>query len=239
MLSPHLVKFLSCEEENRWLMSPVERLVIVGLLELLRPARALELGHRFGGCTEWLCRYCGEVHSVDIDPAVVESCQQWSNAIPVHADTQTAIREFSRRGVRFDFALVDADHSFAAARDDLLGAAGLADVVVLHDSFNPECRAGYLAAAQQLDAFVDLDLADGHLQEDGLWGGLGIVVPGLRGASRHMTPRVSNYEVLAHEKQVMSSRRFRARHSLRLLMALRQRQLDLFLPEGAGDGKPH
>ena len=236
MSSPHLAKFLSVEPENRWLMSPVERFVLLGLLELLRPARTLELGHRFGGCTEWLCRYSGEVHSVDLDIAVVESCKRWPNAHPVQADTQSALRDFASRNLRFDFALVDADHAFASARDDLLGAVRLADVVVLHDSFNPECRAGYLAALEQVDAYADLDLADGHIQSNGLWGGLGIVVPGLpRVTKRHLTPRQSNYDVLENEQQVLTGRRYRMRHALWLLGNLRQRELRMFATDGVVD----
>lgn len=229
MTRSHLATFLSLDPADRWLMSPVERMVMIGLLEVLRPARTLELGHRFGGCTEWLCRYSGEVHSVDIDAGVVESCKRWPNARPVHADTQGAMREFERAGMRFDLAVVDADHSFVAARDDLLGAVRLADVVVLHDSFNPECRSGYVAALAAIDAYADLDLADGHIQTDGLWGGLGIVVPGLpRSTKRCLTSRLSNYDMLAHEHLVLNSRRYRVRHGAQLLGALVPRQINLF-----------
>jgi hypothetical protein len=232
-LPPHLAKFLSIEPDSKWLMSPVERLVIVGLLELLRPSRTLELGHRFGGCTEWLARYSGEVYSVDIDAAVIESSKRWPNVRPIHADTKAAMRELEGQGLRFGFALIDADHSFEAARDDLLVAARLTDVIVLHDSFNPVCRAGYVAALAQLDAYSDLDLADGHIQTDGLWGGLGIVVPGLpRSTPRQLTPRLLNQDILAHEQQVRTSRRYRARHIWNLLTNLRPRNLEMFRFDG-------
>ena len=62
-----------------WEMTPSERLVVVALLELLRPRTALELGHRHGGCTTWLSRYCQEVWTCDIDPAVIPSSQRFPN----------------------------------------------------------------------------------------------------------------------------------------------------------------
>lgn len=229
----NLAKFLSIEPENNWLMSPVERLVIIGLLEIVRPARTLELGHRFGGCTEWMCRYSGEVHSVDVDPWVIESCKRWPNAHPVHADTQTAMRDFEQRGVHFDFALVDADHSYESARDDLMTAARIADIIVLHDSFNPVCRSGYVAALEQMNAYSDLDLADGHIQSDGIWGGLGIVVTSIpKGTQRQFTPRLHTHEILVHQQSVRTSRRYRAKHVLQLAINLKPRTLDLFQFDG-------
>jgi hypothetical protein len=221
-----LPRLLSLEANNQWLMTPVERLVIVGLLERLRPKRTLELGHRFGGCTEWLCKYSGDVYSVDLDAAVIDSCKRWPNAHAVHGDTQAALKEFRDRGMRFDFVVVDADHSRTSARDDLLGAAAIGDVLVLHDSFNPECRAGYLEALNQLNVYSDLDLADGHVQSDGLWGGLGIVVTSLpRSTKTYVTPRVPNFDILARAQSVLTSRRFRLRHAVSLLRQLFRRNI--------------
>jgi len=231
--SHELRKFLSLEPENRWMMSPVERLVIVGLLEILKPNRSLELGHRFGGCTEYIAKYSREVVSVDIDETVLESCKRWKNVEAMHADSSSALMDLSARGKRFDFALIDADHSFASARDDLLKTAALADTIVLHDSFNPECRSGYLAALEQLDVYSDLDLADGHIQSDGLWGGLGVVVTSLkRDTKRHLTPRILNADILAHQQKVLSSRRYRLSHAGILMRSLRRRPFDYFSYDG-------
>jgi hypothetical protein len=193
-----LKAFLGLTQDSyRWEMTPSERLTIVGMLALLRPRTALELGHRYGGCTRWMSAYCGLVHSVDIDPFVIESCKRFPNVTPWHMPSSEALARLAAEKQKFDFALVDADHSCDAAYADLKATMTLARVIIMHDASNPTARAGYLKALEHADVYHDLDLVDGHLQVDGLWGGLGLVVTDLpKTAHSSVTARLtSNFEL--------------------------------------------
>jgi hypothetical protein len=191
-----LKQFL-CLVPVQWEMTPSERLAVVGLLQLLRPKSALELGHRHGGCTTWLSHFSQEVISVDFDPHVLVSCQRFPNVVPWHTTTAEALTRLQREGRHFDLGFIDADHSAHGARDDLLGMLPLADVILMHDTTNPECRSGYMEALKGTACYANLDLVEGHLQNDGLWGGLGIVLPSVQGdAQRWVSPWDSTIDML-------------------------------------------
>jgi hypothetical protein len=173
-----LLRFLD-QGSMDWLMTPSERLVVVAMLDMLRPRSTLELGYGYGGCTAWLSHYSQEVITVDWDTRVLASSQRFPNVTPLHMNTEEAIARLTQEGRHFDLAFVDAYHSFDMARIDLRGVLPLADVILLHDTTNPPCRFGFLDALKDLDCFYYIDLVEGHLQDDGLWGGLGIVLPGV------------------------------------------------------------
>jgi hypothetical protein len=181
----------------KWAMTPAERLVVVGLLELLRPATALELGHLAGGCTAWLSRYCQEVFTCDIDRRVVASSKRFANVQALHMTSAKALALLKRQGRHLDLIVIDADHSFEGACRDLRGALPLADVILLHDSSNPTCRSGYQEALKDHDVYADLDLVEGHVQPDGLWGGLGVVLTQLpRSTPVFATPSEPTFHLL-------------------------------------------
>lgn len=185
-----------------WMMAPSERLAIIGLLAMLRPKRALELGCAEGGLTTWLSTYAEEVVTVDIDEKVLRVTQALPNVVPMHMTTDEATRRLEAEGRRFDLTIIDADHSAEGVRRDLESALRFSDVIFLHDTYNPGCRAGILLVLEGRDVYHDLDLVPGGLQPDGLWGGLGIVVPGLpRSEVSHVTPRMSVFPWLAEQSR--------------------------------------
>jgi len=186
-----LFTVLGFESRPTWKMCPAERLAIIGLIEVLRPLVTLELGHGHGTCTEWLAKYSHSVYSVDQSPWVIESCKRWGNVHPLHMTTSDALNSFISKGSRFDLAIVDAGHSYKAGRSDLEGTLKIADVILLHDTFNPQCRAGYTDALEGSGAFADLDFLSGGQQSDGGWGGLGVVLPKIPDHSiRSISPRM-------------------------------------------------
>ena len=195
-----LLEYLAVQESD-WMMSPAERLAIVGLLQILRPARTLEIGYGFGGSTKRLSAFSGAVVTVDIDAKVKEASARFPNVSPVHMSSGEALQKLSGERQRFDLCLVDGDHSEHGAYEDLKGAIPLADVLLIHDAANPDCRSGYCRALGETDAYADLDFVDGRLQVDGPWGGFGVVLPGLqRNQPRHHTPTViSSFRLLAAE----------------------------------------
>lgn len=184
---------------SSWMMNPAERLAIIGLLEVLRPRRALEVGFGYGGFTRVLSRYAAEVHTVDTEERVLAISRELPQVTAWHATSDEVLPRFAAEGARFDFCLLDGDHSRAAARRDLDAAIGIADVIVMHDAGNPECRAGYAEALAAHDVYANLDWVDGRIQVDGPWGGFGVVLTGYpRGQPYRITPvRVPNFELVA------------------------------------------
>jgi hypothetical protein len=180
-----------------WMMSPSERLAMIGLLATLRPATALELGCAEGGLTAWLSAFSGRVVTVDILPQVTEVAGRFPNVEALCMTSEEAVRKLEGEGRTFDLTVIDADHSEAGVRRDLDAALRFSRTILLHDTYYPPCREGMEAILAGRDVYRDLDLVPGGLQPDGLWGGLGIVIPGLpRDASVHVTPRVSMFKYL-------------------------------------------
>lgn len=184
---------------SHWMMSPAERLAILGLLELLRPQRALEIGFGYGGFTRVLSRYAGEVHTVDTHERVLGIERELPNVRAWHARSDVVWPELARGGRRFEFCLLDGDHSRAGARSDLEAAIPLVDVIVMHDTGNPECRSGYADALAAHDVYANLDWVDGRIQVDGPWGGFGVVLTGYpRSQPYRITPvKTPNYALIA------------------------------------------
>ena len=162
---------------NHWLMTPLERATVLGILEVLRPERTLEIGCRFGGCTEYLSKYSGKVLSIDIDPNVTDVCKNFKNVTAVCSFSTVSMDALFKNKEYFDLIIIDGDHSREGAREDLLRAMKIGKILLLHDTFNPECRSGYLEALADKKIAYDLDFIKGGTQEDGDWAGLGIVLP--------------------------------------------------------------
>lgn len=180
--------FLGLKSSN-WMMSPSERIALVGLLELLRPGRSLEIGYAYGGSTEQLSKYSSEVWTVDVDDRVLECSARFGNVTPCHAKSADAFDGFLKEGLRFDFCLLDGDHARQGAGADLRMAVQVADVIIMQDAANPECRAGYGEALGECDVYANLDWIDGRIQVDGPWGGFGIAIPSLpRNTKYGITP---------------------------------------------------
>jgi len=202
--------FLNAAAEGpQWLMGPDERLAILGLLDIIKPDSVLEIGHFHGGCTRWLAQKAKIVYSVDIDAHVIQNCEQWSNVTPLHMRSSAAFEMFGKENRRFDLAIIDGDHSEDGAREDLRASLPLCDFIIMHDTSNPQCRAGYVQALAGTTYYHVLDLVEGVAQEDGLWGGIGIAVPSLNASdAATLAPKISNYEII---KASFDSRKTRKR----------------------------
>lgn len=105
-----------------------------------------------------------------------------------HVLLPRALAQFEDQRINIEFVLVDGDHSSAGVRrdvEDLLASPAITDtLVVLHDTANPEVRAGLNAvayAACPKIVWVDLDWVPGFMFREGpsineAWGGLGIIL---------------------------------------------------------------
>ncbi|MBF0430817.1 MAG: class I SAM-dependent methyltransferase [Fibrobacteria bacterium] len=166
-----------CLIENDWMMTGGERMALIGILKMFEPASVLEFGCRFGGATKWMSELSHEVVTVDIDSNCEKYISHLDNVRFLNMTTQEAASLLRKEEKKFDMVFVDADHTYAGVYKDLLDAFQLGDIILFHDAYMTACRKGAKKALKNTNYFYDLDFVPGYLQANGLWGGLGIVIP--------------------------------------------------------------
>ena len=173
-----------------WQMSHSERMTLWALLQHVKPRCAVEVGTYRGGSLSLIAQHSQVVFSIDIEP-MSASVRVFPNVSfltgPSEELLPTLLDELSQQELDPQLILVDADHSREGVARDLdivlKHSTRVPMWIVMHDSMNPGCRAGMLAAdwaANPQIHFVDLDFVPGRLIEHGgggtgdLWGGLGL-----------------------------------------------------------------
>jgi hypothetical protein len=174
-------------------MSLGERAALEGLLAVLRPKLAIEIGTLKGGSLEVVSAYTDAVHAFDLRFDATVTQERFPNAVFHEGDSHRllpeALARFADEGANVDFILVDGDHSAAGVRrdlEDLLASPSVANSVILvHDTLNERVRLGLgdVDFEQPKVTHVELDFVVGRIWGGGgyqgdFWGGLGIVVTG-------------------------------------------------------------
>ena len=180
----------SCILEH-WQMRDGERLALLGLLARHEPKCSIEIGTYYGGSLSQIAQFSDMVFSIDIDPDVVHRLPPIPNVTLLTGDSATVLpllfRELTAARIAVDFILIDGDHSRAGLKRDVGLVLQYAPVkplfVVMHDSFNPECRQALMECPWHESPYchwVELDLVPGSPVEHGgpfkgeLWGGLAV-----------------------------------------------------------------
>ena len=179
-----------------WDMSRTERLTLITLLDQLRPELSLEVGTYKGGSLQVLSHFSERVISVDVRPEVpIELDGRFDNVKFRTGDSRkvlpSVVHELNERRETPGFILIDGAHDTPGVRSDIetvLRFDVRNDVVVLmHDSFNPECRQGMREADWASSPHVhevELDFVPGNLSPDGgdkkwanmMWAGFGCAI---------------------------------------------------------------
>ena len=192
--------FLREDYPLEWNMTIQERAALVQLLDFVAPPVALEVGTNHGGSLQVIAPRAGRAYALDINPLVPEwlgaGLPQWlgagfPNVTFRIGDSREVLprvlREIESRGEELGFVLIDGDHSGDSIRQDINALLRYTPrrpvYVLLHDSFNPECRAGMLAADWQACPhvhYLQLDFVGGLFvpMPKGLemWGGFGLAL---------------------------------------------------------------
>lgn len=172
-------------------MSVGERAALEGVLELVKPSLAIEIGRAEGGSLRRIAAHSAEVHSLDLVPPGAEL--ERLDGVSFHTGSShellaPLLAELAAAGRNVDLVLVDGDHSADGVHrdlDDLLASPAIGRTLILiHDTTNEEVRAG--VEQVRFDdcakvAYADLDAVAGRLfrvesMRHQLWGGLGLVV---------------------------------------------------------------
>jgi hypothetical protein len=191
-----------------WMMAPSEQMGLLFILDQLRPKVAIEIGTKFGGSLQIMSHFCDKVYALDIDPDVPNRLKgKFPNVEyligPSGETLPPLIARLQKEGAELGFALVDGDHSTAGVKEDIDNLLKFIPTVpfyiIMHDSFNPHCRAGLKQANWAANPYVhaaELDFVPGTVNptpafRDQLWGGLamGILLPHKRKGRFEVTAR--------------------------------------------------
>ena len=174
-----------------WQMSRAEKYCLINLLENLKPEYSIEIGTYKGGSLQVLSKYSKKVYSIDIDSEPKQKLEnQFDNVIfkvgKSHDIIKNVVEEIESKNGKLNFILVDGDHSKNGVRKDLecILSCNLKYplTVILHDSFNPQCRLGMKSIDYKKYNFIehiDLDYIHGCFSPNKnyreMWGGFAII----------------------------------------------------------------
>jgi hypothetical protein len=188
-------------------MSYGERTVIEGMLAMLKPHLAVEVGRAEGGSLRRLAAYSEKVISLDVVEAA-GGVADLSNVTAMTGDSHEllprVLNGLAQDGQNVDFALVDGDHSAVGVctdiRDLLNSSAVTHTVILAHDTLNEEVRQGMMEVdydEYQKVAWVDFDFIPGYVAQMSerlgeCWGGFGLIVIDSSGTFQSGGPRWSD-----------------------------------------------
>jgi hypothetical protein len=172
-------------------MNNSERLALTTLLSRHIPQCSIEIGTYKGGSLSLISQFSKMVFSIDIDPTLSEKFGFFKNVTFLTGFSKVSLplllKSLDFEKIPVDFILIDGDHSSEGVRNDLNMV--LSNIpkkplfIMMHDSFNPECRRGMLEADWNKCPYVqwvDLDFVPGRVIENGsasegeMWGGLAL-----------------------------------------------------------------
>jgi glycosyltransferase involved in cell wall biosynthesis len=184
------VLYPNCLRDN-WQMNDAERLALTALLHRLKPRCSIEIGTYMGGSLSLLAQYSERVYSVDIDPEIPKKFRQFTNTQfltgPSVELMPALLNQLDATRIPVDFILIDGDHSAEGIMRDVSWIVNYVPrgplFVLMHDSFNPNCRRGMLNANWHESPYLkylDLDFIPGRVIQHGggghgeMWGGFAL-----------------------------------------------------------------
>lgn len=179
------------KEELVWQMSRSEKYALISLLELIRPNASLEIGTYRGGSLQVISHFSKKVYSIDISPEPKKSLSNKFNNVeflvePSSAAINKVFKVAEEKGERIEFVLIDGDHSRKGVYSDLKAVLDYPHkskiMILLHDSYNPQCRKGMLDIdfkKYQHIEYAEIDYITGSFWHNGnnreMWGGLALI----------------------------------------------------------------
>lgn len=174
-----------------WSMTRAEQAMLIQILQDKKPKVAIEIGTYNGGSLQVLSDFSEKVYAIDITPSYRDKkCDNFSNVEYLIGDSKAIVPDLITRlnasNEIVEFVLIDGDHSSKGVLEDITNILKLIPkkpiLIILHDSFNPNCRQGMKAYdynANKHVETVELDFVTGAYNHDGLyremWGGFAAI----------------------------------------------------------------
>jgi len=207
-----------------WQMSRAEKYCLIHLLENLKPEYSIEIGTYKGGSLQVLSKFSKKVYSIDIDSEPKHTLKnQFDNVIfkvgKSHDIIKNVIEDIESKNGKLNFILVDGDHSKDGVKKDLecILSCNLKHplTVILHDSFNPQCRSGMKSINYKKYNFIehiDLDYIHGcfspNTNHREMWGGFAII---------KINPKIKkpNFKITQSQKMLFDATYWKSIHIIK------------------------
>lgn len=175
-----------------WQMSRAEKYAIINLLHHLKPKVSIEIGTYKGGSLQVINAFSQEVYSIDISSAPKKFLSEKFSKVNFlvgesHVMVSQLLKDLDQHGKSVDFVLIDGDHTTEAVKRDILAVLNHSHKskvhIILHDSFNPQCRKGISSIDYKQFPhvkFVELDYIGGSYWHNDtyreMWGGFAMII---------------------------------------------------------------
>ena len=179
-----------------WQMTNCERFAMQDILRRLQPNLSIEVGTYQGGSLQVISHFSRKVISIDIDPEVEERLSNKFANVDFRCGNSyellpSLLKEFEDKAQDIEFILIDGDHSTQGVERDINSLMQFKPskrcVILMHDSFNPDCREGIRRASWSTSPYVqwvELDFIPGIYHHEAydtaaartMWGGFACAV---------------------------------------------------------------
>lgn len=195
----------SCDLGLHWQMTNCERFAMQDLLRRIQPDLSIEIGTYRGGSLQVISHFSRNVISLDIDPEVEKHLSNKFSNVDYRCGNSSdllpdLLKESNNLERDIEFILIDGDHSKQGVQRDISALLQYKPctqcVILMHDSFNPDCREGIKTASWSSSPYVqwvELDFIPGIYHYEAydtataktMWGGFACAV-------LNSTPRQEN-----------------------------------------------
>lgn len=189
---PFITSF-SFNDALKWQMSRAEKSALIQVLDSIKPEVSIEIGTFQGGSLQVISHFSKEVYSLDISKAPEKLLSTKFNNVHFRVGNSyeilpSLLSEIEASGKQLGFILVDGDHSKNGVFKDLEAILSYPHkyplTIVMHDSFNPQCRAGIKKAIQmstnRFIEYAELDYITGSYSPNDnfleMWGGFALLI---------------------------------------------------------------
>ena len=200
----------------KWQMSRAEKSALIQVLDSIKPSVSIEIGTFQGGSLQVISHFSKEVYSLDISKAPEKLLSNFFNNVHFRVGNSfkilpSLLQEIEDAGKKLEFILVDGDHSKKGVFKDLEAILNFPHknkvTIVMHDSFNPQCRSGIKKAIKNTRnkhiEYAELDYINGSYSPNDnfleMWGGFALVTinPAYHGTLVSITESQKNLFFLA------------------------------------------
>tara|TARA_B100001093_G_scaffold13516_1_gene12487 strand:- start:4199 stop:4981 length:783 start_codon:yes stop_codon:yes gene_type:complete len=179
------------DKSLQWQMSRAEKYCLIEILSKIKPDVSLEIGTYMGGSLQVLSKFSKNVYTIDISKEPERYLKKKFNNVEFiigksYKSIASTINKILKNGRKLEFILIDGDHSKEAVRLDLIEILKFDFknplTIIMHDSFNPNCRRGIKSVDFKKFgnvSYVELDYITGsfspNLNYKEMWGGFCLI----------------------------------------------------------------